>query len=87
MPNGKKLTDCSEADSEDHHDCGCIHGPAFAPQDDGIVGTAHSATLLNLLSRGLVPMSSSKLVQVFEHENRQNLCNSNLTLSWLKVSS
>ena len=32
-------------------------------------------------------MSSSQVVQVFEHENRQNLCNSYLALSRLKVSS
>ena len=60
--------------------------PAFAPQDDGILGTAHCATLQNLPPRGLVPMSSVQVVQVSERENRQNLCNSYLTDSRLQVS-
>ena len=85
MPGENFSIDCSGADLRDHHGCGGIDRPTFTPQDDGILGTAHTVTLENLPPRGFVPMLSIQLVQVCGHENRQNLSNSHLTLSRFRV--
>ena len=85
MPSENFSTDCSGAGLRDHHGCGGIDRPTYTPQDDGILGTAHTVTLENLPPRGFVPMLSIQLVQVCGHENRQNLSNSHLTLSRFRV--